>query len=249
MKHIFFPLITLVMVSCRFDSFERIETPTQKEWVANSTIEELKSYAGDGTINEDLIISGFVISSDSTDNIYKKIYIQNNESSAVVLVGMYDLWVSHPLGSQLNVRVKGAACAMMDSLLHIGFQGELNAVARYTVVESGSVALNSRLIQRGEQIHHEQPRKINIEDITPSLAGQLIELEGEFDEHYDETFAGTQRFVNTAGKSIGVYTSSWALFANTPLPQGHIRLRGILTYHQGRPQLIMRSEDDVILGF
>ncbi len=249
MKHTFSFLAVLAMCSCQFDSFDPMEPQEPSQWTVNNSIENLKYLAGRGTIEQDVVISGIVISSDSSDNIYKKIYIQQGGDAAVVLIGQYDLWVSHPIGSQLKVQMQGAACALRDSLLHLGFQGELDEMEQYySVVESGSTALNARFVQRGEDFQTPQPEIVNIEHITPLLTGRLIEVEGEFDENYDETFAGTQSFINSHGDRLGVYTNSWALFANDPLPQGKIRLRGILTYHQGRPQLIMRSKADVVLN-
>ena len=98
--------------------------------------------------------------------------------------------------------------------------------------------------------------KINLADISDDLLFSLIELENvqfkdsEIGENFysssNELGGATNRYiVDDKGYEIIVRTSSFADFANNPLPEGNGTIRGILTRYNDDFQLFMRSEDDV----
>ena len=99
-------------------------------------------------------------------------------------------------------------------------------------------------------------KKISLADISDNYLFSLIELDNvqfkddEIGENYysssNELGGATNRYlVDEKGYELIVRTSSFADFANNPLPQGSGKIRGILTRYNDDYQLFVRTEADV----
>ena len=79
------------------------------------TIAEVKTaYASNtATITDDIIIEGYVSSSDESGNVYKTIYLQdapeNPTQGLVVSVDAVSTYTSYPQGSKVYIKLKGLA--------------------------------------------------------------------------------------------------------------------------------------------
>ena len=131
MKKMIFKIMgTIILMSllCCVDGreFDDIEGNCTTDMVANITFEELDSLVQDDVIqiHEDLILEGYVISSDRAGNIFGVLYIQdklNNPSMGIQLE--MDLRESHlqfPVGSKVLVKLKNLYLGKRGTNIRIG---------------------------------------------------------------------------------------------------------------------------------
>ncbi|MFI3295266.1 MAG: DUF5689 domain-containing protein [Rikenellaceae bacterium] len=243
---IWFLILLLLGVGCSFDRFEDAQLSVDPLWSCNSSISDLSGYAGMGTITDDVVVSGWVISSDSTGNIYKKLYIEDSESVVVLCIGLFDLYERYPVGANVNLSLKGAAVGVVDSVLQIGYQGTLDSTSgEYGIETINSPSLIELHLQRGIGSSQVSALEVSVSDLTAAHTGHLLSLEGLFSDGGEDVYSGSQAFVDDNSDKLTVYTSSYSSFASDSLAEGRVRLVGILAYYSGKQQLLLRSLDDV----
>ena len=196
---------------------------------------------------------GYVVSSDEGGNIYKNIsFVDSNGKGFNMAVDKYDTYTYYEPGRKVYINLQNLYAQIDFGGLEIG---EL-----YNNTQIGRVPelLIEDYISRSCEVVDEETivKKINLADISDDLLFSLIELENvqfkdsEIGENFysssNELGGATNRYiVDDKGYEIIVRTSSFADFANNPLPEGNGTIRGILTRYNDDFQLFMRSEDDV----
>ena len=202
--------------------------------------------------NDDIIV-GYVVSSDEGGNIYKNIsFVDSNGKGFNMAVDKYDTYTYYEPGRKVYINLQNLYAQIDFGGLEIG---EL-----YNNTQIGRVPelLIEDYISRSCEVVDEETivKKISLADISDDLLFSLIELENvqfkdsEVGENFysssNELGGATNRYiVDDKGYEIIVRTSSFADFANNPLPEGNGTIRGILTRYNDDFQLFMRSEDDV----
>ena len=202
--------------------------------------------------NEDVII-GYVVSSDEGGNIYKNISFVDGEGNGFNLaVDKYDTYTFYEPGRKVYINLK-------NLYTQIDFGGlEIGELYNNTQIGRIPELLIEDYIKRSCDVVDEEilVHKISLADISDDYLFSLIEVDkvqfkdDEIGENFyssaNELGGATNRYiVDDKGYEIIVRTSSFADFANNPLPEGSGKIRGILTRYNDDYQLFMRSESDV----
>lgn len=247
---------------------------------ANTTIADLKAkyWSDDNNYyktvekNEDgsdVIISGRVISSDATGNIYKSLVIQDATGAMAFSINQNSLYNTYRIGQEVVVNVTGLGIGKYAGLQQIGGYDEYNGTPQvsfmaYEIFQS--VAQLNGLpkdkivyVAEGEATPEELTMYCKEADMgkLPTSAAGLREWQSQlvifrnvhFEDggvlNYADADANANRnLIDANGNSIIVRNSSYASFKNDLLPAGTGDVMGILSYYNGSWQILLRSTAD-----
>jgi len=256
----YFILIISTFSSCVQDN--QYATPTIKceepQITTTNTIAQIKAmYLG--TIKEftsDLIISGYVVSSDKSGNIYKTISIQDapeNPTSAIsITIDQTDTYTKYNIGRKIYIKLNGLAIDKNGGVLQIG-KAVGASLARIPSLEVADHI--SRSCETAEIV----PKKITFAQINDGFVDMLIQLDGmQFrSSDFGLSYANTDNnySVNRIVESyddnclklgeIIMRNSGFANFKDVALPQGKGTLTGVLSKYNSTYQLFIRDTNDV----
>ncbi|MBO0330703.1 DUF5689 domain-containing protein [[Muricauda] lutisoli] len=261
MKTVFFKIIgTILLISllCCVDGreFDEIERNCTSDMVANITFAELDSLVEDDVIQiqEDLILEGYVISSDRAGNFFGRLYLQDalgNPSMGIQLE--MDLRESHlqfPVGSSVLLKLKDL------------YLGKRSGNIRVGSVFSSFGNLSIGRLPKGKVFDHlfvlcdgggtPDPVVATIPELDKLPSNILVQLENvEFaEEILGETYAVAQEetertIMDCEENEISLVNSGYADFQAEPLPEANGTLTAILIRNGDTPQLVIRTLDDV----
>ncbi|KUO67650.1 MAG: hypothetical protein APF83_05450 [Lutibacter sp. BRH_c52] len=256
-----FLLLIFLFISCVKDG--DFETPnvdcSEPELTATTTIQQVKemyTFGGAKIIEADIIVEGYVVSSDKSGNIYKSISIQDkpeNPTAAIkVSINQTNIYTKYNVGRKIYVKLKGLAVGYSFGSVQIGvatgdgLAGILGSELDKYIVRSCEVA---------EII----PKKVAIEDLNKSMLEMLIEIEnvqfksGDLGKAYGN--ADNTETVNRALQStdnscnfmdeVILRNSGYASFKNNLLPEGKGNVVAIFSNYYDDFQLYLRDTDDV----
>ncbi len=245
----------------------------------NKTLAEFKlAYQNDDAVllseeGEPAIISGRVISTDVSGNIYKSLVIQDETSALTLSINRASLYEDFHLGQEVVINTAGLWIGKYNDLIQLGWLGEYNGAPQMTFMSYAEFATHTELnglpVTETEYIMPGDERPADkmyclIEQIDQlpmsgeemyKLQGQLVEFRNaQFVDGGKETFAPSQesvsRYITQDGNSqqLVVRNSGYSTFFNDMLPEGTGTVRGILSWYGGTWQLLLRTIDDVIFN-
>lgn len=232
-------------------------------WQATTSILDLKKkYFSNGPMSchrftEPEIIRGRVVSSDECGNIYKTLVIEDGTAAIPVLINAVNLYRTFPFGQEVAVNLLGLCIGNYMGYLQIGepssdgyisfMPTELFAPSRQyqlignpaeTVVPTPtdlSVLVNALPVP--SELARWQARYVTVSGISFTEQNvPLSESHGTTTNHtiYDKD-----------NHRIVVRTSGYATFRATLTPKGVGSLSGVLSYYNGRWQLMLNSIDGI----
>lgn len=243
--------ISLATLSCKqFDEPEwEVETPT----APNIAIADLREMVGQRrvTIDEPIVIGGYVTTSDEESNFYRSFCIEDVSGGVEVMAGLHDLHNIYPEGSYITIHLDGCATGLHNGVLQVGTESA--AYSQYPTDYFASRVLLDRHIKSYNIIAPIPPLPITFSDLTPSMCGRLVNMHDiQFIHNAAETptteWSGYNIFADKDGNTIAVYTSSAANYAHKSVPAERVNITGILQYAkiEGQDMYIikMRYEKD-----
>lgn len=214
-------------------------------------------------ITSDLVMKGYVTSSDSTGNFYKEIYVQDDPTSPTdairLLINVTDSYNMFNLGREIYINLKGLYIGEYrtgDGVVSIGSLDVGND--RLTQI---SEALTKKHVLRSNDTADLTPITVQFSQISDQHVGMMVEISqvnvvaGQVGLPYvdpDDSF-DTQRTLEACegfGKSSFILeTSAFANFKQNLLPAGTGTIRGIVskTYNGDNLVLMLNSINDVNL--
>lgn len=242
------------------------------DWKANTSILDLKtSYwsndrnyateiAADG--NERVIIGGRVIASDSTGNVYKTVYLQDNTSAVAIAVDTTKLYLRYKVGEEMYFDVTGLYAGKYNGLFQIGYREAYNNAWETSQMKGSDFYSRSRLnglpdLAKVDTIRTSLARVMrwtNNPDSVAIYVGQLIRLdditiEGGGSLTFSEFGTSSNRTVaDASGNSVTLRNSSFATFAQDVMPEGWGSMVCVLSFYGTSWQLLLRSPED-LFGF
>jgi len=199
------------------------------------------------TITEDVILSGIVVGSDSTGNLYKKIVVQDATAGIDIEIDQTNLFNTYPVGKRVYIYAKGLTLATYGGMLELGLGiNDQNQPIRIP----GSVL--SQYIVTGTSNNVVVPVEVTIDQLNENYQNMLVKVLGVEFSNLDDTYADAVNKLTTnrtikdcSGNTLTVRTSGYASFAGTKVPQGHGNMTGIYTFFNSEKQFIVRSLNDV----
>ena len=227
----------------------------------NISIADLHSVCGKGPlyIGEPLVAGGYVTSSDRAANFNRTFTIEDTTGGMEIMAGLYDLHNIYPAGCYIVVRLEGCTVAESRGVLQTGLAAE--EYDSYPTTYFSSRALLDRHVFRYDIRREVAPMPLSASELDISLCGRLVTVgplrcvtdkehaEG-WNVNRDGTWSEYNFFADERGTTVAVYTSTYADYASSRIPDRQIVLTGILQYGKADGEdcfmIKMRDENDCI---
>lgn len=239
------------------------ETPnvdcTEPQLTATTSIQQVKemyTFGGAKIIETDIIIEGYVVSSDKSGNIYKSISIQDkpeNPTAAIkISINQTNIYTKYNVGRKIYVKLKGLAVGYSFGSVQIG-------VATGDGLEGILGSELDKYILRSCEVVEIIPKKVAISDLNKQMLEMLIEIENvqfkasDLGKSYGNTdnTATVNRVLESVDNScnfleeVVLRNSGYASFKNNLLPEGKGSVVAIFSNYYDDFQLYLRDTDDV----
>ena len=256
----FFILITaFVLSACVHD--DKYDTPNLDgvqcgELTANITMAEVKNLPSNTIITEDLVVEGYVSSSDETGNIYKYIYLQDNPvdptQGLVLSVNQVNNYTRYPQGAKVYVKLKGLAMTVYGGQKQVGAYDEVTK----TYGRVPEYRVNEHILRSCSEKEIIVPKVMKLSEMVTAndaLIGALIQVnDAEFTSSVlCSTYAPQGETVDrpiadpsTATTRI-VRNSGYASFTNKLLPSGKGKFVGIYSKYNSTYQMYIVRDTDL----
>ena len=271
-------MLLLVFTAACSDEFDQppMVIPTA-EHTPNMTIAEFKAkYWQDAvnyidTVKEDIVIHGWVTSSDESGNIYKSLYIMDESGAGInISINQNSLYNNYRLGQEIVIPMKDYFVGKYNGQQQLGYPAwyasgsvweatflpqamwesmvELNGLPDLSKVDTTDVSIS------------DFQGKTDAETLL-KYQGKLVRISGV---HFTEangviTFAEASATTNRTladedGNQLIVRNSNYADFRADVLPEGEVDVVGLLSFYATRQnssgtwQFYLRDINDVIGG-
>ncbi len=215
-------------------------------------------------VEDNIVIKGYVSSSDRTGNFYKEIYIQDNfenpTTAIKVIINQTDLYNKFNKGREVYIKLNGLLIGeerIGNGVITIGGGSETDQYGT-TVTSLGLNQVNAAMF-RSTTTMDIVPLNLAFNDISDNQIGMFVQIDGvEFaDEHDGDRYFDpiedfdTQRTMQACSGFDYSYfvleTSSFADFKSEVLPTGNGSISGIIAKNYFGDMLLMalNSTDDV----
>lgn len=267
-------LATMGIVSCSddFDSPPIVVPSAYHIDQVNTTILELKeAYWSDDknyidTIGftesgDTVVISGRVISSDESGNIYKSLVIQDETAALAISINGTSLSDTYRVGQEIVLPLTGMFIGKYNNLQQLGYPEYSSTYgweATFLPLAMFQEIVELNGLPDASQI---DTLTIKISELSTTAAGlremqsQLVRIDNVFFQEADGTTtfseedSSTSRYIeDESGNTMIVRNSSYASFQADVIPEGTGSVVGILSYYSSSWQLLLRDTDDLI-GF
>lgn len=218
-----------------------------------TTIAELKAghVLGEAKeIEDDLTISGIVISNDAAGNFFKQLVIQDETGGIEIRIEVTDLFNVYPVGRKVYVKLKGLWIDDYNGLIQLG--------AGYDAVDDELLRIPESLVDEfiipATYGHPVVPVTLALNELTFAHVSTLVRFSDvQFvSEDAGETWADAafQQSKNLdiedcSRRRLIVRSSGFASFAGEPTPVGGGELVGVLGIFGSDYQLVIRDLADV----
>lgn len=229
---------------------------------ANTTIAQIKekyastiSSSGVKEITEDIIIEGVVVANDESGNIYKQFVIDDGTGSIIIGVNDVGLYAMMARGQKVVIDCKGLHVGGYGQLAQIGglYNGSIGRMAKATFPQ------HVKLIGApSKEMHGIEPEVIDESFFTNSYKNSLPKYVRLNNVHFEEgnginLYAPEDKASNNVvertimvGKNKVIFRfSTYADFANEPLPKGNFDIVGVMTRFRDYWQFMLSSTNDI----
>jgi len=238
-------------------------TPTvdclEPNFTVTNTIQQVKgmyTFGGATVIETDVIIEGYVVSSDKSGNIYKTLSIQDapvNPTSAIkISIDETNLYTKYDVGRKIYVNLKGLAVGYSFGSIQIGqaVEGELTRISAFEVKNH---------IFRSCEVAEIIPKKVTIAELNEDMLEMLIEIENVQFKTNDlglsyaniedtETVNRVLESFNTncdIVEEVIIRNSGFSKFKNQLLPDGKGSVIAVFGNFYDDFQLYIRDTEDI----
>lgn len=266
---IFILSLTVFLTSCVQDDV--YSTPDLQgkcqDLTPTKTIAEVKTAFANNTatITDDIIIEGYVSSSDESGNVYKTIYLQdapeNPTQGLVVSVDAVSTYTSFPQGSKVYIKLKGLAFGRYGNVLQVGYNNIDPITNTSTFGRIPEKLVANHLVRSCASKVKIVPKVITLASLTNTstvdpLIGALVQINNaEFPINLlCNIYAPNGNTVNrqivdptmtTPINSRVVRNSGYASFAADQLPSGNGTFIGILSKFNSDYQFFINRVSDL----
>ena len=261
--------LTVFLTSCVQDDV--YSTPDLQgkcqDLTPTKTIAEVKTAFANNTatITDDIIIEGYVSSSDESGNVYKTIYLQdapeNPTQGLVVSVDAVSTYTSFPQGSKVYIKLKGLAFGRYGNVLQVGYNNIDPITNTPTFGRIPEKLVANHLVRSCASKVKIVPKVITLASLTNTstvdpLIGALVQINNaEFPINLlCNIYAPNGNTVNrqivdptmtTPINSRVVRNSGYASFAADQLPSGNGTFIGILSKFNSDYQFFINRVSDL----
>ncbi len=224
--------------------------------VANTTYAEVKNLYVDQTfqIQQDLIIEGYVSSSDEAGNFFSVLHFQdspvNPSEGFDIEIDLRDSHLFYPIGSKIYIKLKGLYLGRSKDVFKIG--GVFTSFGNESVGRLPSTVVDNHIFVSCEEKARIEPSLISFPDIPTNLTNTLVRLDGfevseaELGKSFATEGRETERMLTDCNDNkIILLNSGFSDFQAELLPQGNGSITGVLLRENDEYRLAIRSLGDI----
>lgn len=233
----------MLAVCCLFlscdSNFESPSQPCDKSLVGNASFAEIKSlYKGETVqIQEELIIEGYVISSDEEGNFFSVLHFQDApqdpQEAFQIEIDVRDSHLFYPLGSKIFVKLKGLYLGKSGNAFKLGATFE--SFGNVSVGRLPAAVVNEHVVRSCDEVIPISPVSINIDGIENYPTGILVQLDNlEFiEEELSLPFANEaeetiRTLISCNDQEIDLVNSGYSDFQAESIPALNGAVTGLL---------------------
>jgi len=249
--------IWLVISGCVKDKdFDTPEVFCSNENFTIISISQLKNLYDNQTvqIQEDLMIDGYVASSDMAGNFFNIIHFQDKPSNPTegmqIELELRDSHLFFNVGQHIFIKLKGLYLGKSSGVYKIG--GVFTSFGNRSVGRLPNSVVFEHVLLSCEANIGIEPTPITISELKENLVNTLVSLDDiEFSlEEIGQPFAfekeETKRILtNCNDDQLILLNSGFSDFQSQPIPAELGAITGILSIDKGEYQLIIRNLDDI----
>ncbi|MGB5497360.1 MAG: DUF5689 domain-containing protein [Maribacter sp.] len=253
-------LISLLgVLGCAHDKdFDPPKESCVADLMPNATYAEVKNLLTEGVIQiqDDLIIEGYVISSDEAGNFFSSLHFQNkldNPTEGFQIA--FDLRNSHlfyPVGSKVYLKLKGLYLGKQKGVFKLG--GTFSSFGNLSIGRLPAKVVSKHLFSSCDVLVSARPTRIGLSTLDESMVNTLVELnaveiiENELGVSFAEVKEETERtLIDCGDKTIVMLNSGYSDFQSELLPEGNGSVVGVLLRANDDYQIVIRDLDDINL--
>ena len=250
-------IISFLLISCvKNRKFNPLDISCNESLAANSSYQDVKNLYVDKTIQiqDDLVIEGYVISSDKAGNFFSVLHFQNKPENATegfqIEIDMRDSHLFYPVGSKIMIKLKGLYLGQSKGIYKIG--GVFSSFGNFSVGRLPASIIKEHLFLSCDPFSTVNPNEIELIDPIDTYLNTLVRFNNmEFSEDdLGVTFAieteETKRvLMNCQDMEMDLLNSGYSDFQGVLLPEGSGAITGILQKENDDYFLIIRDLEDI----
>ncbi|MBS9768931.1 MAG: choice-of-anchor J domain-containing protein, partial [Flavobacteriaceae bacterium] len=209
---------------------------------------------------ENEAIEGYVISSDQGGNYYKKIYVQtlDGKDGFSVAIDQKGLYSEYPLGTKVQIRLKGLSVQMLYGKLDVGYSTYTNKYGDVFVNKMLPAIYKKSVINMGEKVElsaiaNEVTALADLDKYLNRLVvlknvsfGSDFVGKAFYQKENDKGGASNSTLLDQKGNKIDFRTSQYAKTWNTKLiPKELLNITGIITKYRDFYQFKVNAYEDI----
>ncbi|MGF1559631.1 MAG: DUF5689 domain-containing protein [Flavobacteriaceae bacterium] len=250
-------LFVTVLLACVDDrNFDPPEFNCDATLVANTSYAEVKSLYVDQTfqIQEDLMIEGYVISSDVAGNFFSVLHFQDRPIHPTegfqMEIDVRDAHLFYPIGSKIYIKLKGLYLGRSKDVFKIG--GVFTSFGNESVGRLPAAVVDQHIFVSCEPLLSIRPTVLFLDQLSAGHTNTLVQfsdmeiLEEDLGQPYATAREETERILTDCNDNeIVLLNSGFADFQAEPLPEGNGTITGVLLRENNKFQLAIRSLADI----
>lgn len=252
-----FIMIIGVLSSCvKSKNFEVPDSDCASGLVANTTYSELKDRYLDGIlfIQDDLVIEGYVISSDEAGNFFGILHFQDQPTNPTqgmqIAIDLRDSHVFYPVGAKIFIKLKGLYLGKSKGLFKLG--GVFTAFGNGSVGPLPAAVVDQHIVVSCDAKTKIEPSQVFIHDLSEDRVNSLVSLQDveilkvELGQSFALPGEETKRTLTDCNdQTMVLLNSGYADFQSEPMPEGQGTITGVLHWEKNVYALVIRSLEDI----
>ncbi|MFH6603306.1 DUF5689 domain-containing protein [Maribacter algicola] len=246
-----------VLMGCvKNRNFENPEEICASNLAANVTYAQVKELYVDKTlqIQHDLIIEGYIISSDRSGNFFSVLHFQDSPVDPTegfqIEIDVRDSHLFYPVGSKVYIKLKGLYLGKSKDVFKIG--GVFSSFGNESVGRLPAAVADDHILMSCSENSAIQPTLVSLDNLHEDLTNTLVQFNSvEFsEEDTGEVFAvkteETERtLVDCYDNRIILLNSGYSDFRSEVLPDGNGTITGVLLRENDNFKLVVRDLEDL----
>ncbi|PCJ95394.1 MAG: nuclease [Flavobacteriaceae bacterium] len=249
--------ILLIICSCvKNTDFDAPKSSCENKLTTNTSFADVKKLYVDEIIqiHEDLILEGYVISSDKAGNFFGKLHIQDSSTNPTggfqLEIDLRDSHLFYQSGSKVYLKLKGLYLEKSKGVYKIG--GVFSAFGNASVGRLPSIVVQQHLFLGCSDTKAIQPTIVGIDALEDAMVNTLVQLEdievieASIGKPFAEAKKETQRILKDCdGDEIALLNSGYSDFQSTILPEGNGTITVVLLKKNDIYQVVIRDVNDI----
>ena len=252
-------IVMMLAQGCVKDkNFEEMKIACENQIQANATYAEIKSLYDNGTvqIQEDLVIEGYIGSSDKEGNFFGVLFFQNAPEYPTdafqIEIDLRDSHLFYSAGDKVLIRLKGLYVGKTKDVYKLG--GVFSSFGNLSVGRIPSKTVFEHIFVSCDNDEKITPTITTITELKDEMVNTLVKIEDvEFSlDNLGQSFAEKEEETERAlldcnDNELLLVNSGYADFWSELLPEGRGSITGILV-KDGGYKLIIRNLEDIQFG-